>query len=151
MAEGALLSEQREFLWGDNLILTGLIVSMVVNVMVTGLIVFKVLMVFLEIKATVTSIERTLGTLSTTGGPKLRHIIFIIIESGMALSAIQLVRVVISSLIKLQAMPTPRSFQIALDFVIAIHEMLNVIIKSVFYLFYYYTDNIYLARALHQQ
>ena len=119
--------------WGVALVLTGLAASMVVNALVTGLIAFKILKVFLQVKAT--SVERTLGSLSSTGGPKLRQIIFIIIESGMALFAIQLVRVVISIiLLQLegeQSQQTPISLQITLDFVIAIHEMLNVIIISV--------------------
>ena len=98
---------------------------MVVNALVTGLIVFKILKVSLAVK--VTSVEQTLGSLSSTEGPKLRHIIFIKIESGMALFAIQLVRVVIGSLIELQGGPTPLSLQIAYNFVIFIHQALNVI------------------------
>ena len=112
---------------------------MIVNALVTGLMVFKILTVFLEVKQLkpeATSVERTLGSLSSTGGPKLQRIIFIIIESGMALFAIQLVRVVIISLIELQVQVGPtgqtsRSLSIALDTVIVIHEMLNVIIRSV--------------------
>ena len=128
-------------LWGVTLVLTGLATSMVVNALVTGLIAFKILKVFLEVKAT--SVERTLGSLSSTaGGPKLRHIIFIIIESGMALFAIQLVRVVISIVILLQVQgeqnqQTSLTLPITLDFVIAIHEMLNVITRSCF-IFYIY-------------
>ena len=113
------------------LTLTGLAASMVVNALVTGLIVFKILTVFLEVKqlrAEATSFERTLGSLSSTGSPKLRHIIFIIIESGIALFAVQLVRVVITSLILSQAGPTLPSLQVAMYFVIVIHEMFNVII-----------------------
>ena len=106
---------------------------MVVNALVTGMIVFKILKVFLEIKAT--SVEQTFGSLSSTGGgPKLRHIIFIIIESGMALFAIQLVRVVITSVLDAQGEATPPSLLIALDFVISIHQALNVIIRSVHFL-----------------
>ena len=87
----------------------------------------------MEVKASI-SIERTLGplsSLSSTEGPKLRHIVFIIIESGMALFAIQLVCVVITSLIELHAAPTPQSLLIDSGFVISIHQMLNVIIISV--------------------
>ena len=105
---------------------------MVVNTLVTALIVFKILKVFLEVKAT--SVERTLGSLSSTGGPKLQHILFIIIESGMALFAVQLVRVVIISLVELQAGPTPPSLITASNVVIVIHEMLNVIISPVHFL-----------------
>ena len=137
--------------WGSTLILTGLVTSMVVNALVTGLIVFKILKVILEVKPTLT--ERTFGSLSSTGGPKLRHTIFIIIESGMALFAIQLVRVVIASLVEHQGGQSP-SLIIASDFVISIHETLNVIIRSVHFYFFCFADHdddIYLARALHQQ
>ena len=118
--------------WGSTMILTGfkLAASMVVNALVTGLIVFKILEVFLQVKTA--SVERTL-----IGGAKLRHIIFIIIESGMALFAIQLVRVVITILGVLAAPQTPSSLLIASDFVIFIHQMLNVIIRSV-HNFYYF-------------
>ena len=101
---------------------------MVVNALVTGLIVLKILKVFLEVNKA-TSVDRTLGSLSSTGGPKLQHIIFILIESGMALFAIQLVRVVITSL--KESDQATLSLKNALNFVIATHEMLNVIIRSV--------------------
>ena len=74
---------------------TGVAVSITVNALVTGLIVFKILKVFLEVKANMTSIEQTLGS---TGGTKLQHVLFIIIEPGMALFAIQLIRVMFSNL-----------------------------------------------------
>ena len=114
------------------LILTGLVASMVVNALVTGLIVFKILKVFLEVNKA-TSVDRALGSLSsTTGrGPKLQHIIFIIIESGMALFAIQLVCVVITGLIQLQPGLAPRSLAVVLYVVISIHQVLNVIIRSI--------------------
>jgi len=67
----------------NPMIITSFVLSMAVNTMMTGLIVLKILRVFSEVKA-------------TTGGTKFRHIIFIIIESGMALFAVQMVRVVIS-------------------------------------------------------
>ena len=105
---------------------------MVVNALVTGLIVSKILKVFLQVKAT--SVERTLGSLSSTGGPKLRHIIFIIIESGMALFAVQLVRVVMGSMLEVQGEATPLSLQIAMVFVVSIHQALNVSIRSVHFL-----------------
>ena len=114
--------------WGNTLSLTGLVASMVVNALVTSLIVLKILKVFLEVNKA-TSVDRTLGSLSSTGGPKLQHIIFILIESGMALFAIQLVRVVITSL--KESDQATLSLKNALNFVIATHEMLNVIIRSV--------------------
>ena len=112
------------------MVLTSLAASMVVNALVTGLIVFKIL----PVKVFLESVERPLGSLSSTGAPKLRHIIFVIIESGMALFAIQLVRVVICSLIEVQGGPTPLGLAFALDFVISIHQTLNVIIRSVHFL-----------------
>ena len=116
---------------------------MAVNTLVTGLIVFKILKVFLGVK--VTSIERQLGSMSSTaGGTKLRHIIFVIIESGMALFAIQLVRVVLTSL--LAQTPTSGTTEIGLDLAIDIHEMLNVIIRSSpFYSFFLLKTFIYLG------
>ena len=106
---------------------------MAVNTLVTGLIVFKILRVFLEVKATVTSVERTLGS---TGGTKLRQIIFIIIESGMALFAIQLVRVVLYILIP-NIPGVSNNFQISSYLVMGIHQMFNVIIKSVHFYFFF--------------
>ena len=124
---------------------------MVVNALVTGLIVFKILMVHLEVRGLrATSVEQTLGSLNSTG-PKLRQIIFIIIESGMVLFAIQMVRVVITTLFELQAGPAPPSLQIASNLVISIHQALNVIIRSVHFYFFCFTDDIYLPRASLQQ
>ena len=125
--------------------MTGLATSMAVNTLVTGLIVFRILRVFLEVKAT--SIERTLGS---TGGTKLRHIIFVIIESGMALFAVQLARLVLSDIPVTEAQAS--IMQVAVDFVLVTNQMLNVIIiRSVHFYFFCFADNIYLARALHQR
>ena len=97
---------------------------MAVNALVTGLIVFKILKVL-------TPVEGTLD--SDGGGGKLRHIIFIIIESGMALFVIQLIRLVFSIL------PEDLMFSTILDYVVVFHQMLNVIIRSVhIYLFCFY-------------
>jgi len=112
--------------WGNTLSLTALTTSMVVNALMTGLIVFKILKVFLEFKPT--SVERTLGSesLSSAGGSKLGHIVFIIIESGMALFAIQLVRVVLTSLMTQPSKYTGYTEPVVgMEFVIGIHEMLN--------------------------
>ena len=107
--------------------ITGLAASMAVNTLMTGMIVFRLL------KATgvkPTSVERTLGS---TEGNKFRHIMFIIIESGMALFAIQLVRLVLALI------PVQPFLDIAEDFVIVINQMLNVIIiRSSFLLFLFY-------------
>jgi hypothetical protein len=101
---------------------------MAVNTLVTGMIVYK--------------IQRTLGS-SEGRNLKFRHIIFVIIESGMALFAIQLIRIVLS---------LPPISDNAFYLVIGVHEMLNVIIRSVLFQFFYLTDDITnLERASHQQ
>ena len=106
--------------WPITLFITGLAASMAVNALMTSMIVFRIL------KATgvkPTSIERTLGS---TEGNKFRHIMFIIIESGMALFAIQLVRIVLAFiLVPVEQLPF---IEFAGDVVIAINQMLNVII-----------------------
>ena len=126
--------------WGVTVSTTSFVISIAVNALVTGLIVFKILKVFLQVRATSTSVERSLGS---TGGTKFRHILFVIIESGMALFAIQLVRLVLYVV--------PSVDQKYLNFVISINQMFNVIIISVHFYFFCFTDNIYLARASHQQ
>ena len=121
--QGQLLSYTT---WGVTMTLTGLITSMAVNGLVTGLIVFRILKVFL-VKAN--SIERNLG--STGGGISLqvRNIVFVIIESGMALFAIQLVRVLFYIL------PSVQQHTIAGDLITGINEMFNVIIISTSFVF----------------
>ena len=106
---------------GDTMTLTALAATMAVNTLVTGLIVFKILKVF-------TSIERTLG--SVAGRPNYQNIAFIIIESGMALFAIQLVRIVLTSLFNTY-LPS-NGIVLAFTLVVFFHQMLNVIIKSVY-------------------
>ena len=63
----------------------------------------------------------TLGG-STTGGSRLRSIIFILIESGAALFCIQLVRLTVSILKTNIAL-------LGFDLIVGIHQMLNVNIK----------------------
>ena len=105
--------------WGTPVILTSFAASMAVNTLVTGMIVYKIMKVFLEVKAT--SVERTLGSLisSAGGGSRLRHIIFVIIESGMALFVVQLIRVVF---INLPNLSSPAYYNI----ITAINQMFNV-------------------------
>ena len=109
--------------------LTGLVLSMAVNALVTGLIVFKILRVFLKVNPIMVEL-----TLDSTGGTKLRHVIFIIIESGMLLLAIQVIRLVFSIL--------PMEWTVdVLEYVVGINEMLNVIIRSVYFCFFFcFTD-----------
>ena len=127
--------------WPTTVFITGLAASMAVNALMTGMIVFRILK---ATGVTPTSVERTLGS---TEGNKFRHIMFIIIESGMALLAIQLVRVMLEFIsVPLEQKPY---LQAADDFVIAINQMLNVIIIK--FIHFYFADNIYLTRASYQR
>ena len=135
----------------NTLYITGLASSMAANTLATGMIVFRIVKVMVGVQVKPTSIERNLGS---TGGAKFRHIMFVLIESAMALFAIQLVRVVLIMLVSFShmIMPIEEIFLLPTvgSFVIAINQMLNVIIikRSVHT---YLSDNIYLARALHQR
>ena len=105
--------------------------SIAVNTLVTGLIVFKILRVFLEVKAATTSVERTLG--KTWAGNKLRHVVFVIIESGMVLLVVQLARLMFYIL-----EPGSAATKGYIVF-IGINEMFNVIsIRSVRLLILFY-------------
>ena len=86
---------------------------------------------FLQVKAATTSIEQTLGS---TGGTKFRHIIFIIIESGMTLFVIQLIRLVFEVIAEPKQFVTAVPVIFAVDYVLVINEMFNVIIRSVHFL-----------------
>ena len=123
--------------------ITGYAASMAVNALTTGMIVFRIL------KATgvkPTSIERTLGS---PEGNKFRHIMFIIIESGMALFAIQLVRIVVLFL------PVPVEQEpflaAANNFVIAINQMLNVSYYKIISTSIVLLIKIYLTRESHRR
>ena len=102
--------------WSNTLAITGLTLSMTVNALVTGLIVFRVLKVFQKVK-TGTADDQILGV---TGGSTLQRVIFIIIESALALFSVQLTRVVF-------AIVTTDAADDAYVLIVGIHEMLNVI------------------------
>jgi hypothetical protein len=99
---------------GNRLTLAALATSMTVNALVTGLMIF---MVFRKVRSVTTLGETSLGV---TGATILRSVFFIIIESGMALFAIQLVRLVLV----FRGLSTTGTYV----FIVSIHEMLNVII-----------------------
>ena len=105
------------------MVITSLVLSMVVNALVTGLIAFRILKVFLEVNATMTSVERTLGS---RGGTKFQHAIFVIVESGMVLFAFQMVRVAIF-------LNNSEAVANALNFFVGLTEMFNVNIRSVLF------------------
>ena len=110
--------------------ITSYALTMAVNALVTGLIVFKILKVFLKVRASSSSrsIEQTLQSTGST--TTLRYIVFVIIESGMALFASQLLRVVLSIL------PLRGEIGIMMlafgNLVIGINKMLNVIMRDLF-------------------
>ena len=126
-----------EFDWGNTLGITSFSVSMTVNALATGLIVFKIFTVFRGARNITTSVEKSLGV---AGGSKLRSIIFIIVESGMALFVMQLARVAITASI----ISTPPKYA-ALGFIADIHVMINVFIISHYH--FIFTDSMDLTRA----
>ena len=106
--------------WSIPVTVTSIVLTMAVNAVVTGLIVFKIFKVFTKVKPT--SDEKTLG--ATRNGSKLLPIMFVLIESGMVLFAIQIVRVVLT------IVPNEPA-DVGFHLTIGIHEMLNVIITFV--------------------
>ena len=130
--------------WGEVMIIISFATTITVNAMVTGLIVFKILRAFLEYKPP--TVEQTLGSVSSVEDTKLRHVIFVIIESGMALFAIQLLRFVLFEQPEDSELAT-----IIYILIIGINQMLNVIIRFFHFYFFHSIDNIYLARASQQQ
>ena len=104
------------------MVLTALAATMAVNTLVTGLIVFKILNAFLEVK-------QALGSFTSAAGrPNYQRIAFIIIESGMALFAAHLGRIVLTPLAEVNQ---SSGILIAFNLVVSFHQMLNVIISSV--------------------
>ena len=80
-----------------------------------------------------------MGSLSSTGSTKLRHIIFMVIESGrhgVVCHPPGLRRDY--QPVVLQAMQATLGLIIAEDFVIVIHQMFNVIIISVHFFFIFF-------------
>ena len=107
--------------------LTSLVLSIFVNALVSGLIVFRIHNVFKGVKRT--SVEQALGS---SGDTALRHVIFVIIESGMTLLVIQLVRVIIGNVNENSV-----SGMAAFFVVTGINEMFNVIIRSIHFFFFF--------------
>ena len=102
--------------WTKPLAIAGIALSMTVNALVTGLIVFRIFKVFQEVKTSIADKQ----ILKVTGRSTLRRVIFIIIESGMALFSIQLTRLV-------AVIVTTDAAYNAYYFIVGIHEIFNVI------------------------
>ncbi|KAF8811454.1 hypothetical protein BYT27DRAFT_7336175 [Phlegmacium glaucopus] len=96
--------------------------SMTVNALVTGLIVWKIFKVYREVK----SAESDDQTLRVTGGSKILTVIFVLIESGMMLFAIQLARLVVGVVM------TDTAFD-AYDVIVGIHQLLNGITPTIIF------------------
>ena len=105
--------------WAEKLLATSLAMSLTVNALVTGLIVFKIVKLFREVNSA--GITQSRST--------LQGVIGIIIESGMALFAIQLARLVSTILLMLMY---DHAYS-AKILCICTHQMANVIIKSVIF------------------
>ena len=114
--------------WSATLTTTGLTLSMIVNALVTGLIVFKIFKVFKEVKASLSTADEQI--LGVTGGSTLRRVMFIVIESGMILFAIQLVRLVAT-------IGTTDALLYVFELIIGVHGMLNVSRSAIATLFYW--------------
>lgn len=110
--------------WSTNVTTTSLVVSMSLNALVTGLIVFKIFWVFQEVKSSTTTLDK--NSLGASGGRQLRYVMFVIIESGMALFSIQLARVVSTGL----RVGGTNSDLDAFNIIVSSHEMLNVSRKT---------------------
>ena len=111
-------------LWGLIATNISVAISMAVNALVTGLIVYRIFKAFRKVLRGSTSVEKSLGV---NGGRKFRSLVFVIIESGITLFAIQLVRVILS----LPAFSDSNPITVASNFIIVTHQMLNVIITLV--------------------
>lgn len=89
------------------------------NALVTGLILFKIIKVYLEVKP----------SLGIIAGSKLRPVIFMLIESGMAMFTIQLARLVLDIM---------RTDAVKVDEPIAfVYQMINVSIDQPLYFLFY--------------
>ena len=128
-------------LWGLIATNTSVAISMVVNALVTGLIVYKIFKVFRDVQQVSTSTEKSLGV-RVIGGRKLRSIIFVIVESGFALFAIQFLRVILS----LPPLSDSTPISVAASYIITTHQILNVIITLVI-INLYFANNVDLARV----
>ena len=115
--------------WTFPVVMTSLAASMAVNTLVTGLIVFKILKVFLDLKAN--SDERTFGSMSSNSGGRLRRIIFVIIESGMALFVVQFIRIMLYNL------GDAEQKQKAVNFITPINQMFNVSILIDLFIYFF--------------
>ena len=98
--------------------------SLTANALVTGLIVLRIFMVYKQVKPTFNLDDQDLLD-TNTSGRKLLSIMFIILESGMGLFIIQLVRLVLYTK-SAESNAIMQSYAI----VLSIDQMLHVIIDN---------------------
>lgn len=110
-------------------------VSLTVNGLVTGLIIFKIFKVYQEVKSTLD--DQASGPTSGRSKIRFRTVIFILIESGMVLFSIQLARIVVTIMLYIWPTHWPASYN-ALVLIAPIHQMLNVINNISHYSFSFY-------------
>ena len=87
-AQGEVLAP----VWGTDLVVASLAITMTANALATGLIVFRIFTVVFR-QSRVTSDDQGFGATRET---KFRSIIFVLIESGLLLFSIQLARLVVT-------------------------------------------------------
>ena len=111
--------------WGDELGIASLAMSLCVNAIATGLIVFRIVMVYQGVKHT--TYDRALGA---TEGNKFWPIVFVLIESGMAMFSIQLTRLVCLIVTTDTAAKTYHP-------IVCVHQMLNVSMNQSFHFLFH--------------
>ena len=109
----------------QKFLLAGLMLPLTVNALVTGLIAFRIFKVFQEVKTRTADGKN----LAHTGGSTLRRIMFILVESGMALFSIQFARLV--GAIVLTSDAATDAATDAYSLITGIHVILTVVITSV--------------------
>ena len=147
---GVFISQGQLFVstdWGNPLNVTSLSASMTVNALLLGLIVFRILKVSREVRATQAASEQEIlgatGVTPLVGTPPVGPpVIFVLIESGTALFAIQLARLVVTATAFRTAAENDAFLLIA-----NIHQMFNVIITLAVVVPFYFIDNLDLARG----
>ena len=119
--------------WPTDLVLASLATTMTVNALATGLIVFRIFMTLLAFRESIVTSDDQLEVFEAIR-TKFRFIIiiFILIESGLFLFAIQLARLVVTVLTA-----NSGNYIGAFDLIVYIHQQLNVIRRSVIPTFYF--------------
>ena len=108
--------------WSDTLAIAGLALSMTVNTVVTGLIVFRIFRVWREVKAATADDQ-------VTGGSTIQRVMFIIIEFGMALFSVQLTRLVTAIMTTDAAAAATAAYYL----LGGIHVIIRSVIATLFY------------------